>query len=244
MQADRIYIHRPACFENMSFAKFTAYYTEGKASKTNLKSAMLMLRRESEEHKTTTKNSKAAAVAKKRKRFFGSYLDKNQTTHFVAPYRRGPANESSPLFAAGALIMHMPFRSISELLKGKTIVERLQDCLSNSHQYPEVANYVEKAFNVIKSRESIMAYRAKEKEEKDEKDEKDNALLGVKMTMMHLILAMQIIALLLMMAYLMALTRATMQSKSKKLQQSKRNGLIIKLKIPIGSYRLMFLTHM
>lgn len=72
-------------------------------------------------------------------------------THVLNSITRGTADDSSPHFAAAALFLHVPFRSISHLLHGCTLTDRLKQLLESS-AYDHLNSYVTRSHQITVAR--------------------------------------------------------------------------------------------
>ena len=66
---------------------------------------------------------------------------------------KGSADNSSPYFAASALALHVPFRSIEQLLNGSTLTERMKTLL-NSCDNKALKNYVSNCHDISSRKDS------------------------------------------------------------------------------------------
>eukprot|EP00172_Hildenbrandia_rubra_P001877 Plantae.Rhodophyta-Hildenbrandia_rubra.ctg2490.p1 GENE.Plantae.Rhodophyta-Hildenbrandia_rubra.ctg2490~~Plantae.Rhodophyta-Hildenbrandia_rubra.ctg2490.p1 ORF type:complete len:488 (-),score=82.12 Plantae.Rhodophyta-Hildenbrandia_rubra.ctg2490:334-1797(-) len=143
-------VQRPRVLEELSLFEFTARHTESVVGKTarNIESNMAMIG-------ANDSGMGKMRIARRRRRVAGS---RSETTHILAVAKRGCIDDSAPLFAAGALLLHAPFRGEKDLLGGKTIVMRFQSCMGDPQCYAKLFEYVENSHDVQNTQEKMKHY--------------------------------------------------------------------------------------
>lgn len=130
------YMRRPACLQDLTASTFHSMYAVMKLAKNRVHFDREMLL---QQELGGAAGPRFLVVKRK------ISPARPQERHILTIPSRGEANDESPAFAAAALLLHVPFRNISDLLCGKTLTCRLQDMLDDSLEFPDLKLYVKRS---------------------------------------------------------------------------------------------------